>query len=140
MALPQQHRLRGRRVFDRLYRQGRRFQGPALLLRVLPADPSLLPPARTPGPAPSPWRCGLVISSKVSKLAVHRNRLRRLVHDHLLRHPPAPVSPQWLLISLKPGSLAFGDQHLLEECTQLLGQAGLLDDSGGPGGQQTRDQ
>jgi len=138
VALPQQHRLRGRRVFDRLYRQGRRFQGPSLVVRILAADPSLLPPG-TP-PRPSPWRCGIVVSSKVSKLAVRRNRLRRLFHDQLLRHPPAPASPLWLLITLKPGCLERGEAQLLGECTHLLRQAGLLLDPGGQGGEQARDQ
>ncbi|WP_216901033.1 ribonuclease P protein component [Synechococcus sp. CCY 9618] len=138
MALPQQHRLRGRRVFDRLYREGRRHQGSAVVLRVLPANPALLPPG-TP-PAASPWRCGVVISSKVSKLAVRRNRLRRLIHDHLRRHPPTTPSPQWLLITLKPGCLELDDERLLGECSQLLRQAGLLLDPGGQGGEQARDQ
>lgn len=121
-------------MFDRLYRQGRRFQGPALVLRILAAEPSLLPPG-TP-PHPSPWRCGIVVSSKVSKLAVRRNRLRRLFHDQLLRHPPAPTSPLWLLITLKPGCLERGEAQLLGECTHLLRQAGLLLDPGGQGGEQ----
>jgi ribonuclease P protein component len=138
VALPQQHRLKGRRVFDRLYRQGRRYQGAALLLRVLPADPSLLPPG-TPSTASS-WRCGIVVSSKVSKLAVRRNRLRRVFHDHLRRHPPAPEQPLWLLITLKPGCLERSEAELLGECGQLLRQAGLLLDPGGQGGEQTRDQ
>lgn len=146
MALPQQHRLKGRRVFDRLYRQGRRFQGPGLLLRVLAAEPSLLPPGTplsgTPStpPTASPWRCGIVVSSKVSKLAVRRNRLRRLFHDHLRRHPPAPTQPLWLLITLKPGCLERSEEQLLGECAQLLRQAGLLHDPGGQGGEQTRNQ
>jgi ribonuclease P protein component len=138
VALPQQHRLKGRRVFDRLYRQGRRFQGPGLLLRILAADPSLLPPG-TP-PTASPWRCGIVVSSKVSKLAVRRNRLRRLFHEHLRRHPPASGQPLWLLITLKPGCLERSEDQLLGECSQLLRQAGLLHDPGGQGGEQTRDQ
>jgi len=138
VALPQQHRLKGRRVFDRLYRLGRRYQGPGLLLRVLAADPSLLPPG-TP-PTASPWRCGIVVSGKVSKLAVRRNRLRRLFHDHLRRHPPAPSQPLWLLITLKPGCLERSEDQLLGECVQLLRQAGLLLDPGGQGGEQTRDQ
>ncbi len=140
MALPQQHRLRGRRIFDRLYRQGRRFQGPALVLRVLAADPSLLPPGSPPTAGASPWRCGVVVSSKVSKLAVRRNRLRRLLHDHLLRSPPRPASPLWLLITLKPGCQELGEDRLLGECSQLLRQAGLILDPGGMGGEQARDQ
>ncbi len=140
MALPQRHRLRGRRIFDRLYRQGRRFQGPALVLRVLAADSSLLPPGSPAAAASSPWRCGVVVSSKVSKLAVRRNRLRRLLHDQLLRSPPEPRSPLWLLITLKPGCLELGEDRLLGECSQLLRQAGLLLDPGGKVGEQARDQ
>jgi ribonuclease P protein component len=142
VALPQRHRLRGRRVFDRLYRHGRRYQGSCLMLRVVTAETSLLPPG-VPAPA-SPWRCGVVVSRKVSKLAVHRNRLRRLLHQHLLSHPPTPERPVWLLLTLHPGCLELGDERLLGECTRLLGQAGWrLDPSqetGGQGGEQSRDQ
>ena len=82
----------------------------------------------------------MVVSSKVSKLAVRRNRLRRLLHEQLRRHPPAPATPLWLLISLKPGCLERGEDQLLGECRHLLHQAGLLLDPGGQGGEQTRDQ
>jgi ribonuclease P protein component len=82
----------------------------------------------------------VVVSSKVSKLAVRRNRLRRLVHAHLLRHPPAPPKPLWLLITLKPGCLDQDEDQLLGECSHLLRQAGLLLDPGGQGGEQARDQ
>jgi ribonuclease P protein component len=56
MALPQRHRLKGQRVFDRLYRRGRASHGPFLMLRWLPAEPDLLPPssavtAQAPGAA-----------------------------------------------------------------------------------------
>jgi ribonuclease P protein component len=72
-----------------------------------------------------------VISSKVHKRSVRRNRLRRLLHDHLLRQlatdpPPAQAQgPLWLLISLKPGSAEREAAQLLGECSQLLQQAGL---------------
>ena len=103
MALPPEHRLRGHRVFDRLYRRGRRLQGEWLVLRQLNAEPSLLPPNLRAHPA-STWRCGFVVSSKVHKRAVQRNRLRRLLQEELRRHPPQVRRPQWLLISLRPGS------------------------------------
>ena len=68
----------------------------------------------------------MVISSKVSKRAVVRNRLRRRLHDHLrsrFEHAPEHASI-WLLVSLKPGAVA--EEHdLLEECDRLLEQAGL---------------
>jgi ribonuclease P protein component len=125
MALPQRHRLKGRRVFDRLYQRGQRLHSPLLTLRWLPAEPQVLPPPLKRQPE-SPWRCGLVISAKVSKRAVQRNRLRRRFQELLRRQPPVGVAPLWLLISLKPGSAEADPGVLLGECTDLLRQAGLL--------------
>jgi ribonuclease P protein component len=124
VALPQKHRLRGTRVFDRLYRQGKRFHGTWSTLRVLPADPSLLSPRDRPHPA-SPWRCAVVVSSKVSKRAVRRNHLRRKVHELLLAHPPTAERPSWLVFSLKPGSVDADEALLLGECLELLRKAEL---------------
>jgi len=112
------------KVFDRLYRQGRRFHGTWLTLRVLPAVAALLPPGDRPHPS-SPWRCAVVVSSKVSKRAVRRNRLRRLLHQELLLHPPTTERPAWLVFSLKPGSVDADEALLLGECRQLLRKAEL---------------
>lgn len=93
MALPKRHRLRGHRAIDYLHRQGKRHQSPHLLLRVVTAKDALLPPPDRRAPV-SAWRCALVISAKVNKRAVVRNRLRRLLHRHLLaslQRPPAPA-------------------------------------------------
>jgi ribonuclease P protein component len=125
VALPPQHRLRGQRAFDRLYRQGRRFQGELIVLRLLPALPALLPSSDRGRPQGG-WRCAVVVSSKVSKRAVRRNRLRRLLHGHLLAAAPASVAPQWLLLSLKPEAALACEQRLLEECDEILRKAGLL--------------
>ena len=125
MALPQRHRLKGQRVFDQLYRRGRASHGPFLMLRWLPADPQLLPPDQRRR-SPSPWRCGVVVSSKVHKRAVRRNRLRRLLHAHLQQLPIGrPEGPVWLLLSCKPGSAERDPASLLGECDQLLLRAGL---------------
>ena len=135
MALPREHRLKGHRVFDRLYQQGKRFHSETLVLRVLAANHQLLPPEQRRR-CPSSWRGSVVVSAKVSKRAVQRNRLRRLLSAHLLRSlsPPAPDPhppsrpPQWLLISLKPGSSDRDPDQLLGECSQLLRKAGLSHD------------
>jgi ribonuclease P protein component len=125
LALPQQHRLRGHRPFDRIYRQGRRYQSELILLRLLDQVPSLLPPSDRARP-PSPWRCAVVVSAKVSKRAVQRNRLRRLLHTHLSQCDPAPERPQWLLFTLRPGAAEAEPHQLLKECTNVLRQAGLI--------------
>lgn len=76
--LPAKHRLRRRRDFDALYRSGRTARGRILTVRV--------------GIRPSgPTRVGFVVSTKVSKAATTRNRIKRqlrhLVAAHLPRLP-----------------------------------------------------
>jgi ribonuclease P protein component len=66
-----------------------------------------------------------VVSSKVHRRAVRRNRLRRLLHEELRQRPPEPRQAQWLLFSLLPGSAEADEARLLGECRQLLLQAGL---------------
>ena len=124
-------RLRGYRCFDHLHQKGKRFHGTLMVLRKASAHHSLLKRPATPGgsdsrPRSRACRVAVVISSKVSKRAVIRNRLRRLLHDHLrskFEHAPEHSSV-WLLVSLKPGA-ATEDHDLLEECDRLLVQAGL---------------
>ena len=131
MVLPASMRLRGHRCFDHLHRRGKRFHGTLMVLRRASASHGLLrrqTAARQSNvPFASPTcRVAVVISSKVSKRAVIRNRLRRRLHDHLrarFGHAPEHASV-WLLISLKPGA-ATEDHGLLEECDRLLEQAGL---------------
>jgi ribonuclease P protein component len=95
-----------------------------MVLRVLPAEPALLSPADFRHPA-SPWRCGVVVSGKVSRRSVVRNRLRRSLHTHLLAAPPCTKQPLWLLLSLRPGSAELPLDDLLGECSDLLRRAGL---------------
>jgi ribonuclease P protein component len=126
VALPQRHRLKGQRVFDTLYRKGRPINGPFLMLRWQPARAELLPPDQRQHGS-SPWRCGVVISTKVHKLSVQRNRLRRLLHQHLRQQPIGrEEGPVWLLLSLRPGCAERSSDALLEECQELLQRAGLI--------------
>ena len=124
MVLSREHRLRGRFVFDRLYQQGRRFQGNWMVLRTLAAQPELLKPDLRDS-SPQSCRLAVVVSNKVSKKAVRRNRLRRLLHTHLSASLPGQASGLWLLLSLKPGCCDADDGVLLGECSQLLEKAGL---------------
>jgi len=95
------------------------------MLRWIEARPDWLPPAQRTHAA-SPWRLGVVVSSKVHKRAVQRNRLRRLLHQHLVEVPiAAPPRPLWLLLSLKPGCAERATAALLGECDELLQRAGL---------------
>ena len=126
MVLPQRHRLRGRGVFDYLYQRGQRFQQGLLQLRVADAAPKLLrePPLELEGEL----RFGVVISSKVSKRAVKRNRLRRRLREAFLRQKfRSNLPPTWLLLNLRPGAAELSDDNLLKEWSTLIQRAGLTD-------------
>ena len=133
MVLPASMRLRGHRCFNHLHRRGKRFHSTLLVLRTAPARNEYLNRSAVLKPSSSVaksarCRVAVVISSKVSKRAVVRNRLRRRLHDHLRsRFEQAPeYGSVWLLLSLKPG-VAPENHALLEECDRLLEQAGLTE-------------
>jgi ribonuclease P protein component len=70
----------------------------------------------------------VVVSAKVSKRAVRRNRLRRLLHEWLTRAcagVPEQRRGTWVLLSLKPASLDAPPERLLGECDLLFQKAGL---------------
>ena len=126
-------RLRGHRCFNHLHRRGKRFHSTLLVLRTAPARNEYLNRSAVLKPSSSVaksarCRVAVVISSKVSKRAVVRNRLHRRLHDHLRsRFEQAPeYGSVWLLLSLKPG-VAPESHALLEECDRLLEQAGLTE-------------
>ena len=126
MVLPQRHRLRGRGVFDYLYQRGQRFQQGLLQLRVAAAAPQLL--REPPQDLERELRLGVVISSKVSKRAVKRNRLRRRLHEAFVRQQfRSDLPPTWLLLNLRPGAAELGDDNLLKEWSTLIQRAGLTD-------------
>ncbi len=66
--LPNQNRLRRREDFAKVYASGDRYRGKHLNLRVF-FDSN----------APLVTRIGIVVSKKVSKLAVSRNRFKRQI-------------------------------------------------------------
>ena len=119
-------RLRGHRCFNRLHRSGRRHHGAWMVLRVMQEDTQLLRAELRKQPSRS-CRCALVISGKVSKRSVQRNRLRRLLHAHLrerLENHSESIGC-WLLFSLRPEAAQADVAQLLKECDSLLRDAGL---------------
>ena len=131
MVLPASMRLRGHRCFNHLHRRGKRFHSTLMVLRTVSARNELLnrnavSKLSSATATSTCCRVAVVISSKVSKRAVVRNRLRRRLHTHLRsRFEGAPEHGSvWILLSLKPG--VTPESHgLLEECDRLLEQAGL---------------
>ena len=126
MVLPASMRLRGHRCFSRLHRSRCRHNGKWMVLRQIDSDRSLLR-AELRNQSYTTCRCALVISNKVSKRAIRRNRLRRLLHRHLRKRleQRSDLAGKWLLLSLRPDAAEAEPTQLLEECDSLLKIAGL---------------
>ena len=126
MVLPASMRLRGHRCFSRLHRSRCRHHGKWMVLRQIDSDRSLLR-SELRNQSDTTCRCALVISNKVSKRAVRRNRLRRLLHSHLRKRleQRSDLAGKWLLLSLRPDAAEAEPAQLLEECDSLLKVAGL---------------
>ena len=125
MVLPSKLRLRGYKCFDHLYKQGVRYYGSSMTLRVVGSKPNLLK-TNCKKINRSDLKCAVSISNKVSKKAVTRNKLRRLLHNHLKERLNNKNYKYWALISLKPTSTIKSSDILLKECDKLLSKAGLL--------------
>ncbi len=127
MVLPLSMRLKGYRCFYYLNKSGKKFHGPSMVLKVAKAKTKLLKPNHRKV-ATSYCQCAVAISTKVSKRAVIRNRMRRLFHNHLRvrLNKTTTNSCNWALLSLKPNSSKKEDKILLEECDRLFSNAGLF--------------
>ena len=127
MALPASMRLRGHRSFNRLHRAGIRFQGRFMALRIVQGKKYLL---KKDLQLHSDEHCRLavVISNKVSKRSVRRNRLRRTLHNRLksMLRFRTDLQGQWLLFSLTPSAGDANVEILFEECDSLLRSAGVI--------------
>ena len=132
MALPKANRLTSRQDFQAVFRQGIRRQGPHLTLRALrsKADASDAPDTGTETQPPSkphltPTRIGISISTKVSKRAVIRNRMKRQLQGAFLCLLPK-LSPGWrLVVVVQPSAVQekCDYQQFLQELEQLLVKA-----------------
>ena len=126
MVLPKHMRLKGHRCFDFIYKEGSRYYGSSMVLRVAKANTKLLVKGIESEIRPS-IKCAISISNKVSKKSVTRNKLRRLFHHHLsFRLSNISFDNEtWAFISLKPSCLKNPESILLKECDKLLTKAGI---------------
>ncbi len=120
--LPKGHRLRRSRDFSQVYRQGKKAASAHLLVRVwsLPPTASVKPVVSGDSAPPIDPRIGIVVSLKVHKRAVVRNRLKRRVRAALRTLLPRLRPNQWIIISLKPEAAECEYGEFLRELEQLF--------------------
>ena len=126
MVLPKHMRLKGHRCFDFIYKEGSRYYGSSMVLRVTKANTKLIVKNIESDIRPS-IKCAISISNKVSKKSVTRNKLRRLFHQHIsFRLSNITTEKEvWAFISLKPSCMKNPTSTLLRECDKLFIKAGL---------------
>ncbi|MBR8832871.1 MAG: ribonuclease P protein component [Stigonema ocellatum SAG 48.90 = DSM 106950] len=132
MALPKANRLKSRKDFQAVFREGIRRQGSYITIRALRPSCSTAPSKDTAAntaqkigdPPLTPAKIGISISTKVNKRAVVRNRLKRQITAALHRLLPK-FSPGWrLVIVVKPtaADMKCVTQQFLQELEELLAQ------------------
>ncbi|MEH2307761.1 ribonuclease P protein component [Nostoc sp.] len=135
MALPKANRLKSRKDFQAVFRGGIRRNGSYLTLRALKPlssrKPSLDTATQTTQPIDSlsSIRIGISISTKVSKRAVVRNRIKRQITSALYSLLPK-LSPGWRLVFIVKPTAAESkcvSPQFLQELEQLLAQAEVFD-------------
>lgn len=136
MALPKANRLRSRHDFRAVFREGVRFHGMYMTLRALQpcnqkspsSDASCTNEQEQTLQTVTPPRIGISISTKVSKKAVVRNRLKRQIAGVFYELLPL-LAPEWrLVVVVKPTAAQqeCGSQQFLQELKQLLVKAEVI--------------
>jgi len=110
------HRFHGYGSLRRTYEQGRTVRSPHLALRF------------TQNQRRSTWRCAVVVSKKVSKSAVTRNRIRRRVYETVRKEANTIKGPVDLVFTVYSEQIEDLSPRQLEKVIQnLLSQADLTD-------------
>ncbi len=119
MALKRALRLRKSKDFQRVRQQGRNAASRLLILTFAPNDLAIL-------------RIGFVVSKRVSKRAVERNYVKRLLSE-AIRPILVDIPAGWdLVISAKTSIIGVKLSDLVEDLRILLRRARLLNLSATP--------
>nr|WP_228043752.1 ribonuclease P protein component [Dolichospermum sp. LEGE 00246] len=123
--MPKAYRLKSRQDFQAVFREGIRRHSSHFTLRALKptlaTEPSL-------DAAPPSTKIGIAISTKVSKRAVVRNKIKRQITAALHQLLPK-LLPGWRLVLIVKPTTTESEcetQKFLQELEQLLAQTEVL--------------
>ena len=144
MALPRKNRLKSRKDFQAVFRAGIRSHGYYMTLRALKTvsissrktvtgesrevDKQQKSVSLTESQTSKPSCIGISISTKVSKRAVVRNRIKRQLSAAFYQLLPKLGSGWQLVVVVKPTAVECkcGGQQFLQELEQLLAKTEVL--------------
>ena len=127
MAIPKDMRLKGYRTFNYIHKNSAIYHGKLMTFKVARSKPEILLNHKLKNNS-NKFRVAIAISKKVSKKAVERNKLRRILQEWLLANIQKINNhkPYWLLVNLKIGDFYNDKSILLEEFQNLMFKSRLI--------------
>ena len=127
MALPKNMRLKGHRTFNYIHKNSITYHGKLMTFKVARSNPKVLLTHKLKNNS-NKLKVAISISKKVSKKAVERNKLRRILQEWLLTNIQKINNhkPYWLLVNLKIGDFCNDKSRLLEEFQNLMFKSNLI--------------
>ena len=127
MALPKQMRLKGHRTFNYIHKNSTKYYGKLMTFKVAKSNPEILLSHKFRNTSNN-LKVAIAISKKVSKKAVDRNKLRRILQDWLITNIQKINNhkPYWLLVNLRFGDFYNDKNRLLEEFQNLMCKSNLI--------------
>ena len=127
MALPRDMRLKGHMTFNYIHKNSLTYHGKLMTFKVARPNPAILLTHKLTNTS-NKLRVAIAISKKVSKKAVERNKLRRILQEWLLTNIQKINNhkPYWLLVNLKIRDFCNDKDKLLEEFQNLMYKSRLI--------------
>jgi len=127
MALPKEMRLKGHRTFNYIHKNSTKYYGELMTFKVAKSNPEILMSHKFRNTS-NTLKVAIAISKKVSKKAVERNKLRRILQEWLLTNIQKINNhkPYWFLVNLKFGDFCNDKSRLLEEFQNLMFKSRLI--------------
>ena len=127
MALPRNMRLKGYRTFDYIHKNSIKYHGKLMSFKVARSNPEILSSHKFTNTS-NKFRVAITISKKVSKKAVDRNKIRRILQEWLLTNIQKINNhkPYWLLVNLRGEDFCNDKNKLLEEFQNLMFKSQLI--------------
>ena len=127
MGLPKNMRLKGYRTFNYIHKNSITYHGKLMTFKVVRSNPEILLTHKFTNNS-NKLRVAIAISKKVSKKAVERNKLKRILQEWLLTNIQKINNhkPYWLLVNLKNEDFCNDKNKLLEEFQNLMFKSQLI--------------
>ena len=127
MALPKNMRLKGHRTFNYIHNNSLKYHGEFMTFKVAKSNPEILFSHKFKNTSKN-LRVAIAVSKKVSKKAVDRNKLRRVLQEWLIKNIEKINNHKsyWLLVNLKIGDFCNENNELLEEFQNLMFKSRLI--------------